>query len=206
MSVRISLHCNTVHGLSACAQSLMTDALTIGEARTIAAAYGWRANGGTDYCAACSGVRGRPRVILAHGPAGLTLPQPRPDELLQAAESTLLALVNRATPGRWTYRPPTGIRWTVSQGTAPGAELVAGGTTATDCVALTGPAGHPQAAADAAYIATVNPDFGRAVTAVLHEAYESVHQEGGLVQDSLSQAAVDLAAAIHRPTPQELQP
>ncbi|NGO47292.1 hypothetical protein [Streptomyces ureilyticus] len=66
------------------------------------------------------------------------------------------------------------------------------------CVAATGPANEPQSMADAAYIATVDPDVGRAVTGVLHEAFETVHQEHGLVENSLTRAAVDLADAILR--------
>ena len=78
MSARIVLNCDTVRGFSACAQSLMTDGLSVSEARTIGAAYGWRHTTGKDYCPACSGVRARPRVILAYADAALRAPALRP--------------------------------------------------------------------------------------------------------------------------------
>ncbi|WP_030672290.1 hypothetical protein [Streptomyces sp. NRRL B-1347] len=189
MSVRITLHCNTIRGFSGCAASLLTHGLTTSEARTIGAAYGWRHTGGRDYCPGCSGTDRTLRVVL-----GETMPTPRPraDELLRDAEAKLLALANSATPGRWA---PAGTPATVGDGLF-GVEFITGGEHKTECVARTGPAGNTQAAADAAYIAALDPHAGRAVASVLHEAFESVHQDGGLVQDSLSQAAVDLAAAI----------
>lgn len=206
MSISSTLHCNTLRGFSACAQTLITDGLTHEEVRAIGTAHGWRHTDGKDYCPACSGVRGRMRFFLAHGEAdgAVRMAEHQAEELLRGAEGMLLALVNGATGGRWAYRPPASLRWAVSAGAAPGTELVAGGPRGTESVARTGPAGHPQAAADAAYIAAVDPQVGRAVTGVLHEAFESVHQDDGRVEDSLTQAAVDLATALtqHR-TPQE---
>lgn len=192
MSTSLTLHCNTVRGHSACAASLITDGLTIGEARTIGAAHGWRHTGGRDYCPGCSGSRIRPRVIVAVNPD--TVDAARPDIRLRDAEALLTARVNSATSGTWMCRrTPTTIR------SLPGVEFVTGGPHGSECVARTGPAGNLQAAADAAYIATVDPDVGRAVTAVLHEAFETVQEEHGLVETSLAQAAVDLADAILRP-------
>jgi hypothetical protein len=64
MSVRITLHCNTVRGPHACPTSLMTDAHTVGEAREAAHARGWRTTSpdGPDYCDGCSGTR-RPGFV-----------------------------------------------------------------------------------------------------------------------------------------------
>lgn len=196
MSVRITLHCNTVSGYSSCAHSLMTDGLTIGEARTIGAAYGWRHHNGKDYCPGDSRTYVRPRVILPHLDESLRVPELSPDELLQNAEDMLLALVNRATGGPWRYRPDKA--WMARYPGEAEEHVAAGPADDPVCIASTGPADDRQSMADAAYIATVDPDVGRAVTAVLHEAFETVHQDGGIVDSSLSQAAVDLAAAIHR--------
>ncbi|MGY3199798.1 hypothetical protein [Streptomyces sp. TE5632] len=195
MSASIVLHCQTTRGFSTCATSLITDSLTVDEARVIGAGHGWRHVNGCDYCAACSGSTIKPRVIVAAAPAADA--RVRADLRLQTAESTLLALVNGATGGSWRYRPEN--QWT-DPGLRYGEEFVAAGPAGRPvCVASTGPAGDPQSMADASYIATVDPDVGRAVTAVLHEAFETVHQEHGLVDTSLAQAAVDLADAILRP-------
>ncbi|MFD0209177.1 hypothetical protein ACFVH9_08565 [Streptomyces hirsutus] len=195
MSASVVLHCQTTRGFSTCAASLITDGLNVDEARAIGAGHGWRHVNGRDYCAACSGSTVKPRVLAAATPADDA--RVRADLRLQTAESTLLALVNGATGGSWRYRPE-------KQRTDPalrsGEEFVAAGPTGRPvCVAATGPADDPQSMADASYIATVDPDVGRAVTAVLHEAFETVHQEHGLVANSLTQAAVDLADAILRP-------
>ncbi|WP_328434525.1 hypothetical protein [Streptomyces sp. NBC_00425] len=191
MSARTTLHCETVHGYSACAASLITDGFDAAEARQIGAAHGWRHSGGKDYCPGCSGSRMRPRVIVAV-PEAKTL-EGRPDHRLQEAEALLSARLNAATGGTWrTGRTPEPLPH------LPGVEFVTGGHHGSECVARTGQAGNEQAAADAAYIATLDPDVGRAITAVLHEARESVSQEHGLVEDSLAQAAVDLADALLR--------
>lgn len=60
MSVRITLHCNTVWRESACATQLMTDAHTTAEARAAARARGWRTNGAGDFCPGCSGQGPQP--------------------------------------------------------------------------------------------------------------------------------------------------
>jgi len=193
MSTSITVSCNTVRGSSSCASRLQTDGLTIGEARTIAAAHGWRHTAGQDYCAGCSGSRMKPRVIIA-GLIPAPIPPERADYRLQNAAELLRAHVNGATGGIWTpRRTPTSMR------TLPGVEFVAGGDHGQDCVARTGPAGNPQAATDAAYIALLGPDVGRAVTAILDAAYESVAEEQGLVETSTMQAAVDLADVLLRP-------
>jgi hypothetical protein len=192
LSTSIKLHCNTVRGHTACAASLITDGLTTDEARTIGAAHGWRHTGGRDYCPGCSGSRVRPRVIVTVNPD--VVDAVRADIRLQDAEALLTARLNGATSGTWTCRrTPSTIR------SLPGVEFVTGGPHGSECVARTGPAGNPQATADAAYIAAVDPYVGRAVTAVLHAAFETVHEEHGLVETSLTRAAVDLADAILRP-------
>lgn len=192
MSTTTTLHCDTTRGYSACASSLATDGLTVQEARKIAAAHGWRHTGGRDYCPGCSGTRARPRVILAADPQP---PAVRPAvERLQAASGLLLAHSNRATGGTW--RPS---RTSLVLRQLPGVEFVTGGEHDSECVARTGPAGNEQAAADAAYIALVDPNAGRAVAGVLHEAFEHVHLDQGLVATSLEQACVDLADELLKP-------
>ncbi|MGW2951586.1 hypothetical protein [Streptomyces eurythermus] len=193
MSARITLHCQTTRGFSACATSLITDSPTVEEARQVGAAHGWRYINGRDYCAGCSGRSVKPRVIVAVNGAGTATDDARvrADLRLQTAERTLLALVNQATSGDWLYRPAT-----------PNGDPGSGGEERVmarhACVASTGTTATPQSLANAVYIATVDPEVGRAVTAVLHEAFEVVHQEHGLVADSLAQAAVDLADVILR--------
>ncbi|PWI16045.1 hypothetical protein DI272_19130 [Streptomyces sp. Act143] len=198
MSTSVTLHCNTTRGFSTCAASLLTDGLTVEEARQIGAVNGWRHVNGRDYCAACSGSKIKPRLVVAvngHEPADDA--RVRADLRLQTAHSLLMPLVNGATSGDWWYDPDK--MW---NGPGPhfGEEFVAAGTVDRPvCVAATGPADHQQSMADAAYIAAVGPEVGRALAGVLHEAFETVHQEHGLVEDSLAQAAVDLADAILRP-------
>lgn len=195
MSASVVLHCNTTRGFSTCATSLITDGATIDEARAIGSVHGWRLVNGRDYCPACSGSSIKPRLIVAVNGVD-TDARVRADLRLQTAESTLLALVNGATAGRWRYNPE---RMWNGPGPHFGEEFVAAGPVDRPvCVAATGHADEPQGMADAAYIAAVDPDVGRAVTAVLHEAFETVHQEHGLVESSLAQAAVDLADAILR--------
>ncbi|MDQ1018819.1 hypothetical protein [Streptomyces afghaniensis] len=199
MSTRMTLHCNTTRGFSTCAASLITDGTTSEEARQIGAAHGWRHINGRDYCAACSGRSIKPRVIVAINGAGPHTQDDRvrADLRLQTARATLLPLVNAATEGAWWYDPKK--MW---NGPGPhfGEEFVAAGPVDRPvCVAATGPADEPQCMADAAYIACLDPEVGRAITGVLNEAFETVHQEHGLVEDSLTQAAVDLADAILRP-------
>ncbi|MYR58331.1 hypothetical protein GTY54_19530 [Streptomyces sp. SID625] len=196
MSTSVVLRCNTVRGFSACATSLITDGTTQDEARAIGSVHGWRLVNGQDYCPACSGSKAKPRVIVAVNGA-TDGARARADLRLQTAGSSLLALVNGATPGRWRYSPEA--MW---NGPGPhfGEEFVAAGPVGRPvCVAATGPADEPQGMADAAYIACVDPDVGRAVTGVLHEAFDTVHQEHGLVETSLAQAALDLADAILGP-------
>ncbi|MEU1853962.1 hypothetical protein ABZ499_33065 [Streptomyces sp. NPDC019990] len=199
MSTSTTLHCNTVRGFSTCAASLITDGMTAEEARQVGAAHGWRHVNGLDYCAACSGSSIKPRVIVA---VGGTAPDPedarvRADLRLQTAKGVLLSLVNAATEGTWWYDPEK--VWN-DPGLHFGQEFVAAVPVGKPvCVAGTGPAGDPQSMADAAYIACLDPEVGRAITGVLNEAFETVHQEHGLVEDSLTQAAVDLADAILRP-------
>lgn len=55
MSVRITLHCDRTWHDGSCPTQLLTDAGTIGEARTAARARGWRTNSSGDYCPSCSG-------------------------------------------------------------------------------------------------------------------------------------------------------
>lgn len=198
MSLSTVVHCNTLHGYGACARSLITGPVTHDEALAIASAHGWRRSGGKDYCPGCSGVKKRPRLVLPDLDLSAGPPTVTPLGRLIAAGETLLPLVNAATSGRWSYQPPTSKAATDGP---PGAEIIRGGPRGTEFVARTGPARHPQGAADAAYIACVDPDVGRATVAVLHEVRESVAQEGGLVESSTSQAAVDLADAILRHTP-----
>ncbi|MFJ5038003.1 hypothetical protein [Streptomyces parvulus] len=194
MSTSLMLHCNTVRGYSSCATTLMTDGLDVHEARKIGAAHGWRHTSGKDYCPACSGSRVKPRVIIAVDGEPVAPTAGRADYRLQAASALLLAHTNRATGGLWTPgRSPVTMR------NLPGVEFVTGGDHGADCVARTGPSGNAQAAADAAYIALLDPEVGRAVCAVLDETKESVAQEHGLVETSTAQAAVDLADALLRP-------
>ncbi|MFJ1606965.1 hypothetical protein ACIOHS_26880 [Streptomyces sp. NPDC088253] len=195
MSTSVTLHCNTTYGFSTCAASLITDRLTVEEARQVGAANGWRYVNGRDYCAGCSGSSTKPRLIVAVNGTELGN-RVRADLRLQTAETTLHALVNGASAGRWRYNAE---RMWNGPGPHFGEEFV--GTGPVDrpvCVAATGPADSPQGMADAAYIAAVDPDVGRAVTAVLREAFETVHQEHGLVESSLAQAAVDLADVLLR--------
>ncbi|MER7739972.1 hypothetical protein ABTX34_16930 [Streptomyces sp. NPDC096538] len=193
MSTTTKLHCDTTRGYSACASSLITDGLTVEEARKIGAAHGWRHTAGRDYCPACSGSRVRPRVIIAATPKATTRTAAA-HERLQTASGLLLAHSNRATGGTWRpNRTPLVLRQ------LPGVEFVTGGAHDSECVARTGPAGNEQAAADAAYIALVDPNAGRAVAGVLHEAFEHVHQDHGMVATSLEQACVDLADELLKP-------
>lgn len=55
MSARITLHCDRLWEYGGCTGQLMTDALSIDEARAAAEQYGWRAGGSGDYCPTCSG-------------------------------------------------------------------------------------------------------------------------------------------------------
>ncbi|MEU6595061.1 hypothetical protein ABZ923_38690 [Streptomyces sp. NPDC046881] len=199
MSTSTTLHCNTTRGFSTCAASLITDGMTAEEARRIGAAHGWRHVNGRDYCAACSGSSIKPRVIVAVDGAGphTTDDRVRADLRLQTARGVLLSHVNAASEGAWWYDPEK--MWN-DPGLHFGEEFVAAGPVDRPvCVAATGPADEPQSMADAAYIACLDPEVGRAVTGVLNEAFETVHQEHGLVEGSLTQAAVDLADAILRP-------
>ncbi|MFM9590769.1 hypothetical protein ACKI16_29705 [Streptomyces scabiei] len=195
MSTSLRLNCNTVFGYSTCAATLITDALTVEEARTIGRAYGWRHSSGRDYCPGCSGSGIRPRVIIAApgNPAPST--DDRPAERLALAREIVTAAVAGASAGTWCARRtgPDGLPDGVT-----GIEYVSGGLDGTDCIARTGPAGNAIAAGDATYIALMDPDVGRAVVGVLHDAYESVQDNGGRVETSLPQAAVDLADALLR--------
>ncbi|MFI2434725.1 hypothetical protein [Streptomyces sp. NPDC018693] len=199
MSTSTTLHCNTTRGFSTCATTLITDGMTAEEARQIGAAHGWRHVNGRDYCAACSGSSIKPRVIVAINGAGPHTDDARvrADLRLQTARGMLLSLVNAATEGDWWYDPAK--MWN-DPGLHFGEEFVAAGPVDRPvCVAGTGRADDPQSMADAAYMACLDPEVGRAITGVLNEAFETVHQEHGLVESSLTQAAVDLADAILRP-------
>jgi hypothetical protein len=197
VSTSVTLHCNTTRGFSTCAATLITDALNAEEARQIAAVHGWRHVAGRDYCAACSGSSVKSRVIVAVNGVDQEDARVRADLRLQTAKATLLPLVNAATEGGWWYDPEK--MWN-DPGLHFGEEFVAAGPVGRPvCVAGTGPADDPQSMADAAYIACLDPEVGRAITGVLNEAFETVHQEHGLVETSLAQAAVDLADAILRP-------
>ncbi|MGV2914606.1 hypothetical protein [Streptomyces alfalfae] len=69
MSARITLHCNTLWHDGGCTTQIMTDAHTVGEARTAAGLHGWRSHpNGLDYCPPCSGT----------GPARGTQRHPHP--------------------------------------------------------------------------------------------------------------------------------
>ncbi|GAA5070433.1 hypothetical protein [Streptomyces similanensis] len=79
MSARITLHCNTTWQYGACAAQIMTDALTVPEARAAARTRGWRhvpdgGPDGRDYCAACSGRGPQPAdaVVVFVRTAGRT--------------------------------------------------------------------------------------------------------------------------------------
>lgn len=194
MSTSIRLNCNSLWGHSSCASFLITDGLTVEEARQIGGAHGWRHTAGRDYCPGCSGSRIRPRVIIAV-PDTAPRTQHRADERLQLAHDIVTAAVSGSSGGTWCARRtppdlPDGV---------PGVEYVTGGLTGTDCIARTGPAGNAFAAGDSTYIALMDPEVGRAVIGVLREAHDSVAEERGLVQDSMTQAAVDLAEALLRP-------
>lgn len=194
MSTSLRLNCNTVFGYSTCAAALITDALTVEEARSIGRAYGWRYSGGRDYCPGCSGSGIRPRVIVAVPGNPAPSSEDRPAERLALAREIVTAAVAGASAGTWCARSsPPGLPEGLT-----GVEYVTGGVDGTDCVARTGPAGNTLARGDANYIALMDPEVGRAVVGVLHDAYENVTQEQGLVEDSLSQAAVDLADALLR--------
>ncbi|KQW13577.1 hypothetical protein [Streptomyces sp. Root369] len=196
MSTSVTLHCNTTYGFSTCAAQLITDGLTVEEARRAGADNGWRHVNGRDYCAACSGSKIKPRLVVAVNAVEPLDSRVRADLRLQTAKRTLLPLVNGATAGDWWYNPE---RMWNGPGLHFGEEFVAAGPVDRPlCVAGTGPADNPQSMDDAAYIAAVGPEVGRAITGVLNEAFETVHQEQGLVETSLTQAAVDLADAILR--------
>ncbi|MFE5871621.1 hypothetical protein ACFQ6V_23655 [Streptomyces roseifaciens] len=68
MSVRITLHCDRLWKYGGCPRSLMTDAVTLDEARGVARAEGWRAGSGGDFCPGCSGTgpRSGALVVLLH--------------------------------------------------------------------------------------------------------------------------------------------
>ncbi|RZU28214.1 hypothetical protein EV284_6380 [Streptomyces sp. BK022] len=74
MSVRITLHCNTVWRESACAGFLTTDAHTAEEARAAARARGWRTPPtGKDFCPPCSGQGPQPAdamMVVLHSRKG----------------------------------------------------------------------------------------------------------------------------------------
>ncbi|PJT47819.1 hypothetical protein CWI85_25980 [Streptomyces albidoflavus] len=55
MSARITLHCDRLWQYGGCTGQLMTDALSIEEARTVAEQRGWRAGRSGDFCPTCSG-------------------------------------------------------------------------------------------------------------------------------------------------------
>ncbi|MEU7323339.1 hypothetical protein ABZ682_22730 [Streptomyces griseoviridis] len=199
MSTSVVLHCNTTYGFATCAAQLITDGLTVEEARQVGTVNGWRHVNGRDYCAGCSGSKIKPRVIVAVDGAPLVDDtRVRADLRLQTAHGLLLPLVTGATAGDWWYDPEK--VWN-DPGRYFGEEVVTAGPAGRPVrVAATGPVDEPQSRADAAYIAHVGPEVGRAVVGVLHEAFETVHQEHGLVESSLTRAAVDLADAILRPS------
>lgn len=198
MSTSVVLRCNTTYGFSTCAASLITDGLTVEEARQTGAANGWRYVQGRDYCAGCSGSKVKPRVVVAvDGVPLVDDSRVRADLRLQTARGLLLSLVNGATGGDWWYDPEK--MWNGPGPYFGQAFVAAGPVDKPVCVAATGPADAAQSMADGAYIAAVGPEVGRAVAAVLNEAFETVHQEHGLVESSLAQAAVDLADALLRP-------
>ena len=61
MSASITIHCNTEWREGGCTGQLFTDAATTDEARTAAAARGWRIHtDGRDYCPGCSGQGRQP--------------------------------------------------------------------------------------------------------------------------------------------------
>lgn len=95
MSARITLHCDTLWRYSACTSQLITDALTLVQARQAGRARGWRPHpDGTDYCPNCSGThRQRPGAHVVHlHPArkDQAMPEPtEPDELTGAYGSAV---------------------------------------------------------------------------------------------------------------------
>lgn len=70
MSARIILYCNRMGQYGSCTSQLITDALTIEEARAAADRRGWRCHpNGNDYCSSCSGTSRTPHytnVVLLH--------------------------------------------------------------------------------------------------------------------------------------------
>ncbi|WP_367138937.1 MULTISPECIES: hypothetical protein [Streptomyces] len=68
MSARITLHCDQLWKYGSCPRMLITDAVTLDEARRVARAEGWRTVAVGDFCPGCSGTGPRPGapVVLLH--------------------------------------------------------------------------------------------------------------------------------------------
>lgn len=65
MSARISLYCDTQWQYGSCPTTLLTDAVTIDEARSAARERGWSTHSnGRDRCASCSGRRSKPATAV----------------------------------------------------------------------------------------------------------------------------------------------
>ncbi|MFC8925496.1 hypothetical protein ACFT43_06400 [Streptomyces albidoflavus] len=66
MSARITLHCDRLWQYGGCTCQLMTDALSIEEARTVAEQRGWQAGRSGDFCPTCSGRPATKGLAVVH--------------------------------------------------------------------------------------------------------------------------------------------
>jgi hypothetical protein len=115
-------------------------------------------------------------------------------ELLRRAAEVLRLRADSATAGPWvaTWQ---GQDLRLHQGGDPGEWVAEWGYT----VAPHRPESYDEVdRADPDYIALMHPPVAHAMADLLDEVAESVEQDGGVIQDSTTAGAVDLARAILR--------
>jgi hypothetical protein len=120
-------------------------------------------------------------------------------ELLRRAAKVLREHAEGATPGPWSH---------VDHGPKPSAFMGCGhvitdgeGIEGGEIAGPTGdlyPRGVYSPFEDMAYIALMGPPVGQALAALLDDLADSLDQDGGVVQDSGTAGAIDIARAILR--------
>lgn len=66
MSARITLHCDQLWQYGGCTSQLITDAVTLTEARVAGEHFGWRCGKAGDFCPTCSGRPSLQRTNVVH--------------------------------------------------------------------------------------------------------------------------------------------
>jgi hypothetical protein len=112
-------------------------------------------------------------------------------ELLRRAATVLRERAKSATGGPWTsaINDPEMCAVDAPSGRAL-VDVLLGDTDDRDA--------HPQADADAEYIALMHPPVALFLADLFDEVADSVEQEGGIVQDSTTAGTIDVARAILR--------